>query len=310
MLNLIQRVKFVVNKNNKNKRNKTFANQKRVKSVVPNRKVVKPKDKHQEVTILVAAHKNYMMPADAIYKPVFVGNANKSKADRPSVFVGDNSGQNISKLNNQYNELTALYWGWKNLKNQTDALGLVHYRRYFSLQRNRGLRYILSTEEANLLLKENDFIVPKKRHYYIESNESHYIHAHQKEPLEVTKRIIKEKYPEYNNAFTKVLRSSSGHYFNMFIAKWDLMDQYSTFLFGVLEDVRKEINIESYSKNEQRALGFISELLLDTWLETNHVKYKEVKVVFQEHQNWLVKGGNFLKRKFLSFESKVNYEED
>lgn len=294
-------------KNKTNRRNQTYTKTKRPKSVVPNRQFAKQPSKHQPVTILVASHKNYPMPSDAVYQPIFVGAANLSRAERPNRFIGDNSGQNISKLNREYNELTAFYWGWKNLKNQTDALGLVHYRRYFSLQRKRGLKYILSTAEANQLLAENDFIVPKKRHYLIESNESHYLHAHQKAPLEVTKRIIADSYPEYQEAFQKVLKSSSGHYFNMFIAKWDLIDKYASFLFGVLEKVRPEIDIENYTVYEQRALGFIGELLLDTWLETNHIKYKEVRVVYQEHQNWLVKGGNFLKRKFLSFEKKVNY---
>jgi hypothetical protein len=40
--------------------------------------------------------------------------------------------------------------------------------------------------------------------------------------------------------------------------------------------------------------------MLDIWIEANGYSYKEVKVMFMEKQNWLVKGGNFLKRKFSS----------
>ena len=46
------------------------------------------------------------------------------------------------------------------------------------------------------------------------------------------------------------------------------------------------------------AIGFAGERLLDVWLEHNKIPYKEQNVSFLEKQNWLVKGGLFLKRKF------------
>ena len=44
---------------------------------------------------------------------------------------------------------------------------------------------------------------------------------------------------------------------------------------------------------------FVSERLLDAWLMTNNISYEELDVVYMEHQNWLHKGGAFLKRKFF-----------
>ena len=41
----------------------------------------------------------------------------------------------------------------------------------------------------------------------------------------------------------------------------------------------------------------MSERLLDVWLETNAVKYREIPYVFLERQNWLVKGARFVMRK-------------
>ena len=90
------------------------------------------------IKILVAVHKNYRMPDDPMYLPVFVG-----KEIHPTVnhtFQGDNTGDNISKKNPHYNELTALYWGWKNL--DVDALGLVHYRRYLTMGHSKDLSTI------------------------------------------------------------------------------------------------------------------------------------------------------------------------
>lgn len=250
------------------------------------------------IKVIVATHKNVAVPSDPLYLPVFVG-----KDLHPNVnhtFQGDNEGNNISSKNPHYNELTAIYWAWKNLDD--DALGLVHYRRYLSLNHKKSLDSILSLEEARELLENNDIILPTKRRYFIESNESHYLHAHKHYPFEVLKRVIKENYPEYEKSFDKVMQRTSAHMFNMFIMKRKPLNAYLSWLFAVLQDVESITNeeISAYNTYEQRVYGFLSELLLDVWLDT-HPEYrsKEVNYVFMEHTNWLVKGGNFLKRKFV-----------
>lgn len=249
-----------------------------------------------KVKVLVASHKNYQMPTDSLYLPVFVGKDIHS--DINHTFQGDNTGKNISKLNYKYNELTALYWGWQNL--HLDALGLVHYRRYLSLNRSKDLGKVLNREQAVSLLHDYDIILPEKRHYYVETNESHYLHAHHQEPYWVMKRIIHHDYPAYANAFDKMAKATSAHMFNMFIMKWSPLDEYCSWMFEVLKKVDEQIDTSNYSPYEQRVLGFLSEMLLDVWLDA-HPQYKahEVKYVFMEHQNWLKKGGNFLKRKLI-----------
>lgn len=249
-----------------------------------------------DVKVLVAAHKNYAMPKDPMYLPVFVGK--DLHPDVNHTFQGDNTGNNISQQNPYYNELTAIYWGWKNL--DVDALGLVHYRRYLSLNKKKSLDAVLSSQQAQELLKQYDIILPQKRDYYIETNESHYLHAHEHEPFNVMRQVIRQDYPEYEDAFETVMKRTWAHMFNMFIMKKQPLDEYLTWMFDVLHKVEERIDISSYSTYEQRVYGFLSELLLDVWL-IKHQQYKvhDVKYVFMEHTNWLVKGGNFLKRKII-----------
>ena len=61
---------------------------------------------------------------------------------------------------------------------------------------------------------------------------------------------------------------------------------------------KKKVDYSDYTPYEQRVFGFLSELLLDTWLLTNP-QYKTVEVnrVFLEKQNWPLKIAKFLKRK-------------
>ena len=42
----------------------------------------------------------------------------------------------------------------------------------------------------------------------------------------------------------------------------------------------------------------LAERLLDVWVETNHISYTEMPVVFMESQHWLKKGMAFIERKF------------
>ena len=236
------------------------------------------------------------MPSDSLYLPVFVGK--EIHPDVNKTFQGDNTGDNISVKNPNYNELTALYWGWKNL--EVDGMGLVHYRRYLSLKGGKSFDNILTMDESKKLLSKYDVILPKRRNYYIETNKSHYLHVHEKEPLEVMTKVIKQDYPEYVPAMEKVFNRTWAHMFNMFIMKKKVLNEYCTWLFDILSKVEDQIDIREYTTYEKRVYGFLSELILDIWLET-HPEYTthEVKYVFMEKTNWVKKGGRFLYRRIF-----------
>lgn len=236
------------------------------------------------------------MPSDSLYLPVFVGK--EIHPDVNKTFQGDNTGDNISVKNPNYNELTALYWGWKNL--DVDGMGLVHYRRYLSLKGGKSFDNILTMDESKKLLSKYDVILPKRRNYYIETNKSHYLHVHEKEPLEVMTKVIKQDYPEYVPAMEKVFNRTWAHMFNMFIMKKEILNEYCTWLFDILSKVEDQIDIREYTTYEKRVYGFLSELMLDIWLET-HTEYTthEVKYVFMEKTNWVKKGGRFLYRRIF-----------
>ena len=250
-----------------------------------------------DIKIIVASHKKYWMPADDIYLPLHVGKEGKADIG----FIGDNTGDNISNKNANYCELTGLYWAWKNLP--AEYIGLCHYRRYFTRSNpcscSKKKQVILTKAEWEELLNKHPIIVPDKRKYYIETNRSHYNHSHYAKDLDMTEKIIQEKYPQYSEAFTKVMERTWAHMFNMFVMRRDYFDEYNNWLFDVLQKLEKRTDITDYDVVEARIYGYISELLLDVWLETNKLEYYEQNVAFLEPQNWLKKGGVFLKRKIL-----------
>ncbi|MCH5174673.1 MAG: DUF4422 domain-containing protein [Prevotellaceae bacterium] len=247
------------------------------------------------IKILIATHKKYHMPQDDIYLPVMVGS---TLCDDDFGYQRDDEGENISSRNPFFCELTAMYWAWKNL--HVDYVGLVHYRRHFCLKKKRKSKFacILKTEEVNNLCNKYNVILPKKRRYYIESLASHYKHTHDIEHLELTREIIKVQYPEYQKEFDKVMQRSYAHMFNMCIMKKDIFDQYCTWLFTILFHLEKEVNTDNLSPYDARLFGRVSELLLDVWIEHNHIQYKEIGFVQLGNENWIEKIKDFLNAKF------------
>lgn len=253
------------------------------------------------VKILVAAHKPYEMPGDGCYIPIEVGAALHKK--KMPGFVSDDTGEEISSKNPGFCELTALYWGWKNLK--ADAVGLVHYRRYFGKKRKLGstaqLQRILTEKELQDLMKSYPVLLPKPRHYVIETNYSQYVHAHHKADLQITREIIKEHCPEYLPSYDSCMQRRWGHRFNMCVMRKDLLDSYCSWLFDILFELEERLDISGYSANDQRVFGFVSERLIDCWVHKNAVPYRELPVIQMEKQNWPAKIANFLKRKFWHY---------
>lgn len=248
----------------------------------------------KNIKIIVATHKKYKMPLDNMYIPLQVGKEGKESLG----YREDNMGENISSKNPYFCELTGLYWAWKNLN--ADYIGLVHYRRHFTntkripKKENEKFKYILSESEAKKLLENADIILPKKRNYYIEDLYSHYKHTMYIEPLDEARKIIKEKYPEYLEEFDKLHKRTSAHMFNMFIMKKEILNEYCTWLFDVLFELEKRVDVTKYDAFHARFFGRVSELLLDVWINKNDLKYEEVKVMDMQNVNWIKKGTAFL----------------
>ncbi|MCI2960159.1 DUF4422 domain-containing protein [Pediococcus pentosaceus] len=257
-----------------------------------------------KIKIMVAAHKEFPMPENKdLYMPILVGAIRNYKEGIN--YQRDDDGENISLKNPNFNELTAVYWAWKNL--DADAIGLVHYRRLFSKGGKRELNNILDKEQIELLLNKAPIVVPKKRKYYIESNYSHYVHAHPKGPLDATRDVISENYPRYLDAFDQVMHKTSAHMFNMFIMKKKEFNQYSEWLFDVLFKVEERIDISGYSVQDARVFGFLAERLMDVWLLTNEKEFVESNWIQLGDVQLVSKGVNFLKRKFLKNMNKKTH---
>lgn len=55
--------------------------------------------------------------------------------------------------------------------------------------------------------------------------------------------------------------------FNMFVMSENKFDEYCEWLFKILFEIEKKLDISQYSDFYARVFGRISEILLDVWLD-------------------------------------------
>lgn len=254
----------------------------------------------QKLTVLVITHKDYEFPHSACYRPLFVG-GNIANGLKTKNFYQDNSGVNIAEKNSSFCELTGLYWAWKNgVFENNEYVGLVHYRRYFA---GKALYFkkkqIASESELLTILEKYDVILPRKRNYFIESIYSHYQHAHHIKDLELTRAVISGLQPEYLECFDTVMQDRKLHLYNMFVMPSEKISEYCHWLFSILFELEKRIDVTQYDNYQKRVFGFIAERLFNVWILYNQLNVKYLPVVNLDGENLIKKGLNLLKRKFL-----------
>ena len=146
----------------------------------------------------------------------------------------------------------------------------------------------------NITIEDYDIILPKKRQYYIETIYDQYKHAHGSAGLDTAREIIEKYHNEYLTYFDRHMLKTSEHNCNMFIMKYDIFTNYCSFLFDIL------FKIEERLGDVYRLYGYISERLLDVYIDKNGYTYKETRVIETEYINWPKKIYEFLRRKYTN----------
>lgn len=233
--------------------------------------------------------------------------------DLPDYFLRDDRDENISSHNDCFSELTALYWVWKNT--QDSWSGLIHYRRIFALHRpwgwpfrKTGFEGLLTEDQLEDLMTMGayDMILPRKRHYVIETLYSHYSHTSDHRHLDSARKIIEESDPAYLPAFDRVMGRRSGYMFNMMIMSREKLDSYCSWLFPILFELEKREMREDMDDYQKRFGGRVAELLFNVWLEyqldQNRIdksRLCELPVLRTDSVHWFRKTQYFLMARFF-----------
>ena len=265
------------------------------------------------IKILVVYHKRTPMIKSNVFLPIQVGRANTDVIIEE--MIGDDTGDNISAKNPNYCELTAQYWAWKNLN--ADYVGLNHYRRLFNFcggicgksyfqQIDDGIIKKYGWDDARIIeiVKGYDVITLPADKLKVTIYE-HYKAYHRENDLKVALQVIKEKYPSMSQlAHDVIMNHKKMRFNNMILMKKKYFDSYSAWLFDILFEVERRIEI-SEDKQEARVFGYLAERLLNVYveylLEREDVRYRELEWAFGDFDNtvrnkWHKKIKSFIKK--------------
>ena len=238
----------------------------------------------KDVTIYILTHKEFSEEYDTeLYKPLLNGS---HFINEELNYIKDNTGENISKLNPYYAELTGQYWVWKN--SNADIIGFNHYRRWFV----RNLKFEKLTKKDILNdLKDNDIILPQKsmlkksvKENIIEGLEKNPDYGAKWEDYKKLENIIKKQDPEYYESYNSIMNGKYCYSNNMFICKKELADTYFSWLFEVIDQLKDDIDFSKYPKDNKRVFGFFSETLLTVFVAKHKLKVKEHYLLLTERK--------------------------
>jgi hypothetical protein len=260
---------------------------------------------NDKTMIYVFYYKDNIIPVNIKnYRPIMAGNAlypNRLK------IIGDDTGDSISEKNYYYSELTGIYWIWKN--ESSNIVGTCHYRRFYTtckvplshqlkrmlypfigLSRKRkgliytsNLRYwkdkIIGAEEIENFFQNFDAILPQHRTLKY-SIEKHFSRYHNIEDLNLLRSVIDDLYPEFKTSFEKMLKHKQLYANNMCILKREEFEKLCNWLFSILFEFEKRVDLCNYTGYQKRLFGFLSERLFTTWFIHQNLKIKELQLIY------------------------------
>lgn len=240
-------------------------------------------------------HKSsYLWETDAI-KPIQTGTAFSKRGMDILQASRDDS---IDFKNNNYGELTAWYWVWKNYipKHKTiEYIGFCHYRRFLDFGSAPNVSEPLCALPLNVFIskynnnycalkiyadiRDYDVVLPTKVILKDKTIEEQYLDYHPKRDLDIVKGIIAEFYPEYEPYLKNVLNSDSAYFNLLFTMRTYLVEDFFKWIFDILSKLEVKSNWEEYKEyNNIRTPAYLAERLFNVWLEYN-IEVNNIKVL-------------------------------
>lgn len=229
---------------------------------------------------------------EIIHNPLFVNVRCGAVFDtRKNVqMAGDDIGEHISQKRPYLSELTVQYWSWKNV--EADYYGLCHYRRYLNyskqtykrdafgnvidhyINERTERRYGLWEEQMRDVIEGSDLVIAQTVNvrmlpgHYKNVKEQYYKSCAylQKKDIDMMETVVCEKYPKYREAVESYLYGKDAFFCNLYVMKKEVFDKYCNWLFPILDELEKRIDIRNYCEEARRTLGHLAERLFGIYL--------------------------------------------
>ena len=243
-----------------------------------------------KTAIFVLYHKEAPLFSSGVYHPLQTDCAN---AAFNLGILRDNSGDNISKKNPHYGELSGWYWVWKNWLPQhpeIDRVGFCHYRRFldpfcrprskipFRPENAKSFSRRFSNwkdDEVDLLFRKADIALPRpldlrKSPLYDRRHETVYTQYAKVHPVSDMDVFLEMLARESGKCAEETRRFFNGHLLRdclMFVMRRDLFEDLAGWTFRLLFDLEKGSHWERYTGYmDIRTPAYIMERCFNVWL--------------------------------------------
>lgn len=231
--------------------------------------------------------------------------------------IGDDTEVNISEKVGNYGSCTALYWAWKNYEQlgNPKSIGFMHHDKFFvfndeyfksnqksTFQKGMGIidenfmddacaeKVGINDDAITASVKDYDIVVSQLSNLTTARQKTMSVRGEYTQSLKGTKDedfdlmvdIVKKHYPRYARHIDAYINSPHKFSNQMFIMKKEFFLEYCSFIFGVLAEIEKKVNFETYQADGTRSLEHLAEIMLTMFVTSkihSGAKVKNVGVV-------------------------------
>lgn len=233
-------------------------------------------EKSSKVRIMINYYKPSFIFNNSVCTPIHCGRAiMKKNSDYRWLckhMIGDNTGENISDLNKVFNELTGIYWTWKNYEKIGDPeyIGFMSYRVLYSIKDypspNTGRNFLDKhgyTEKRILnLFKANNATFLSGPFFELHCPVFYWCNTDAFWEIEDKfSQILKENSPiEFEEWKAFIKQFNQGPFKYMFITTKDEFFKYCNWLFPKLLAVKD--NVKNITNGDYaRTIAFLAEVV-------------------------------------------------
>ncbi len=169
----------------------------------------------------------------------------------------DNTGENISKRNRQYCEMTATYWVWKNAHH--DWVGIEHYRRHLLVK-------------PGMLSTDVDAILPLPYVCYPDTL-AQFRRFVSEDVLQALLKALEVLHHEEYDKYLSILKGPYQYTYNLVCARATVFDDYCTWFFRITKYMEGMTN-QFPEIGSTRALSYVAEVLTNLYFMSHQDVWK------------------------------------
>ena len=229
--------------------------------------------KYPNIKILVCYHKKDKLFKNDVLVPIHCGRALACEASKDGKMsekdyqwmidnmIGDDTGDNISKLNREVNEMSAIYWAWRNYAKlgNPDYIGLMHYRRLFDFSNDIKTLSYSTLNKLGLNLKSLRKVFSKYDFVCREGFEISDSSIHTFELYQISVNLSESYHPVLFKQYEKFKKEQIFYCNSMFIMNKDDFFEFCEEVMPVMFDFLNKPKLEVNNNFLNKAKEYLSE---------------------------------------------------